>query len=125
MLRRLTEQEREALKAEFLRRASEEFDRTIDTEGERRQHTFTEIEGRACEAGDALTRLLVEGRAGAEQAARPPEGYSCPDCGRPTVAREGERPAERELVTRRGAVRLARLERACPACRRALFPPRP
>jgi hypothetical protein len=125
MLRRLTEQERGALKAEFLRQASEAFERTFDAEGQRRQRTFTELEERACEVGDGLTRLLLERRVGAEEAAGSVETYPCPDCGRPTLGLEDEPPPERDLVTRRGALRLARPERACPACRRALFPPRP
>lgn len=122
---RLTEAEREAAKAEFLRRASEEFDRTFDPEAQPRLRTFTQKEDRSVEAGDALGRFLLEAQVRGEETARPVEDYPCPDCGRPTRALEGKAPPERDLVTRRGALRLARPERACPACRRALFPPRP
>ena len=125
MLRRLTEQERVARRAEFLRLAGEKFDGMFDPEGETVQWTFKKIEGRACDGGDELSRFMMVTRVGMEVSSEPVKTYPCPDCGRPTLGLEGDVAAERDLVTRRGALRLGRPERACPACRRALFPPRP
>lgn len=125
MLRRLSGREREAQRAEFLRIAGEKFDRMFDPEDETVQRTFTELEDRACDGGDELSRFLMVSRLASEMSAGPVETYPCPDCGRPTTGREGGARLERAVVTRRGSVSVARPERACPACRRALFPPRP
>jgi hypothetical protein len=125
MLQRVSEREREAQRAAFLRLAGEKFDRMFDRKDETVQRTFTELEDRACDGGDELSRFLMVSRLGSEVSAGPVEVYPCPDCGRPTTGREGEALAERTVVTRRGSVPIARPERACPACRRALFPPRP
>lgn len=125
MVRRLTEEKRAALEAEFLEKAREAFRRMFDPRDETVQRTFTEIEDRACVGGDELTRFMMVSRVQDEATSGAVETYPCPDCGRPTFALEDEGPAERDLVTRRGALRLARPERACRVCRRALFPPRP
>lgn len=125
MVRRMTEQERAALEAEFLEKARAEFRRTFSEELRPKMCTFTEKETRCFDAGDSLGRFLLKAQVQEEETARPVKDFPCPDCGGPTLAGEDEPPPEREVVTRRGAVRLARPERACPACRRALFPPRP
>jgi hypothetical protein len=125
MLRRLAGKEREALRAEFLRVAAEKFDRMFDPEHQPGLRTFKQREDRAVEGGDALTRLMLEAHVQHDELAQPVEIYECSQCGRPTATREEERPPDREVVTRRGAVHFARAERTCVVCRRALFPPRP
>lgn len=127
MLRRLTEQERAKLKAEFLKAAGEQWEEMFDPERQEGLRTFTQREDQACRAGDAMTRVLLGSHVRGDEAARPLETYACPDCGQPTrPLEEGDGPLpERAVVTRRGALRLGRPERACPACRRAIFPPRP
>jgi len=125
MLHRMSGEEKARLEAEFLEKARVAWRRMFDPRDETVQRTFTEIEDRACDGGDELSRFMMVSRVGGEVSSGPVETCPCPECGRPTLALEDETAAERELVTRRGALRLARPERACPACRRALFPPRP
>jgi hypothetical protein len=125
MLRRMDAAERAKLEAAFLEEARAGFRRMFAEEDQPRLRTFKEREDRACEAGDRLSRMLLEAHLKQDELAQPVEIGPCPDCGRPTTGLEGEPLPERAVVTRRGALRLARPERACPACRRALFPPRP
>jgi hypothetical protein len=125
MLRRLDAAERAKLEEAFLEEARAGFRRMFAEQDQPRLRTFTEREDRACEAGDRLSRVLLEAHLKQDELAQAVEIHDCPDCGRPTTGLEDEPLPERDLVTRRGPVHLARPERACPACRRALFPPRP
>lgn len=113
------------MEAAFLEEARAGFRRMFAEEDQPRLRTFTEREDRACEAGDLLSRKLLEAHLKADELAQPVEIGTCPDCGRPTLGQGDEPSPERAVVTRRGAVPFSRPERACPACRRALFPPRP
>jgi len=125
MLRRLSEKERAAREAGFLELARVQFRRMFDAEHQPGLRTFTEREDRACEAGDALSRALMEVHLREDELAQPLEVHACTKCGRPTVAKgEDDEPPERGVATRRGPVQFARPERTCAVCRRALFPPR-
>jgi hypothetical protein len=77
------------------------------------------IENRAIEIGDALTAALVQQRSRDRPVA---DEATCPACGQLGRYR-GSR--QRELISRRGPIRLAEPEYYCPGCRKAFFPSDP
>jgi hypothetical protein len=74
------------------------------------------IENQAIEIGDALTAALVQKRSQAQPVS---DEATCPVCGQLGRYR-GSR--QRDLISRRGPIRLAEPEYYCPACRKAFFP---
>lgn len=126
MLAPMTQGERERLRAEFLRQASEGFDWMFDPDRQSDMRTFTQREDRAMEIGTGLVRWAIEHHVGEDAQAKPsPAGAICPDCGGGAPARvSGEgAPAGREVVSRAGEVAVRRNGHACPRCRRVFFPP--
>jgi hypothetical protein len=99
---------------EFARQLAEELGDVSDSEGD---CWLDAIENRAVELGDAISVALIE-----QQAARQPalvDEAACPQCGQ-AGDYQGERP--RELLTRRGPIKIAEREYFCPCCRKAFFP---
>jgi hypothetical protein len=77
------------------------------------------IENRAIEIGDALTTALIQQRSPDHPVSAE---ASCPACGQLGRYR-GNR--QRDLISRRGPIRLAEPEYYCPGCRKAFFPSDP
>lgn len=75
------------------------------------------IESQAIEISDAVHRELVEQRAAPSAVST--EEATCPGCGKLGRYR-GQR--ERELIGRRGPIRVREVEYFCPCCRKAFFP---
>jgi len=83
--------------------------------------TFDELEEQAAEAGDRLTRFLIENSISAESIdSAPPQECDCPRCGKP-AKRKGEAPDTRELQARSGAIAFERQAYYCVPCRRIFF----
>ena len=83
---------------------------------------FSDLERAAVEAGDEVSRTLIEGRVRARARSDvAPEPRACPECGGPL--REGPRRARR-LSTTRGEVTWTEPAQRCPRCRRAFSPSR-
>jgi hypothetical protein len=80
---------------------------------------FTELEDRACEVGDAMTRALLETTLQEQQAAVPSGPVECGLCGRSAVEDELE---PRLVTTRRGDVAWQERKYYCKHCRKAFFP---
>jgi hypothetical protein len=88
--------------------------------------TFDERETRACQAGDELTRRLLEEHLGRDASADPGTEVDCPYCAAQVRQESPERaPMEpRSVRTSRGPVEFERAGRRCPRCRRVFFPAR-
>ena len=113
------------MKAEFLARAGQEFDRVFGQDGQNGLVTFTQREERVCQVTDELARwLLAEHLALDPQGANSVEG-DCPRCGGPLRHESAAQaqPEVRELMTRRGKVPYRRRAARCPRCRKFFFPP--
>jgi len=95
----------------FMKLAGQMYDDVARAGG---NETFSQIEQKAVEKGDELSRLLMESRVCAESAQ--PEGKDpvCPQCGR--KMRVQEREAGRRLRTTRGEVRYERAYGVCDGC---------
>lgn len=121
---RITVQELEARRGEFLAEAGRAFDQMLGSDGQNGLVTFAEREERACELGDALTRRLLEEHLGADDLADPGVEVNCPICNRPVRCDAPERVEmeNREVRTRRGKVEYERAARRCKHCRRVFFP---
>jgi hypothetical protein len=125
MLSQMTNEERERLRAEFLREASAGFDWMFDPKRQLDMRTFTQRESRGMEIGTALAQWVIEHHVGADSGAKPAStGVVCPDCAGPAPAvgsGEGGVPV-REVVSRAGEVGIHRPGHVCPRCRRTFFP---
>lgn len=127
MLSTMTQDERERLRAEFLRQASEGFDWMFDPKRQEDMRTFTQREDRAMDIGTELARWALEHHVGEDAQAKPSSaaGGVCPQCGGMSPgAHEAAREA-REVESRAGEVVLERPGGYCPHCRRRFFPSRP
>jgi hypothetical protein len=102
---------------ELARQLAEELGDVADSDGD---CWLDAIENRAVELGDAISAALTE-RLAAKQ---PPlvDEAACPQCGQ-TGRYQGAR--ARELLSRRGPVKIAEPEYFCPCCRKAFFPADP
>ena len=88
MLAPMTQEERERLRAEFLRQASEGFDWMFDPNRQSDMRTFTQREDRAMEIGTGLVRWAIEHHVGGDAQARPSAAEAiCPECVERLVAR--------------------------------------
>jgi hypothetical protein len=125
MLSQMTHEERERLRAEFLREASAGFDWMFDPNRQSDMRTFTQREDRGMEIGTALAQWVIEHHVGEDSGAKPsPAGAVCPDCGGSAPmagSGEGHVPG-REVVSRAGEVAIHRPGHVCPRCRRTFFP---
>lgn len=126
MLSQMTQEERERLRAEFLRQASEGFDWMFDPKRQEDMRTFTQREDRAMDIGTGLARWALEHHVGEDAQAKPSAvGPKCPQCGGAAQGPQvGEREA-REIESRAGKVPMERPGGFCPQCRRRFFPSRP
>ena len=78
----MTRDERERLRAEYLRKASEGFDWTFGWDRQTNRKTFTQREDRAMDFGLGLARWALERNVGEDARATPPaSGATCPTCG--------------------------------------------
>jgi len=113
------------LREEFRARADEAFNQMFGSDGQNGLVTFTEREGRACEATDALARWLMEEHLALDPASDPGTQVDCPICGGPVPCESPEQVEleTRELDTRRGKIGYERAARRCPPCRKIFFPP--
>jgi hypothetical protein len=121
---RITSEELQVRRRDFLQEAGRAFDQMLGTDGQNGLVTFAEREDRACELGDALTRLLLEEHLGADEAVDPGAEVACPICGQPVVCDNPEKAEmqRRAVLTRRGEVEYERAARRCNSCRRIFFP---
>ena len=121
---RLTAEELNARRKEFLAEAGRAFDGMLGSDGHNGLVTFKEREDRACDLGDALTRRLLEEHLTADDAADPGAEVACPLCGGPVRCQAPEKVAMevRQVRTRRGTVEYERAARRCTRCRRVFFP---
>ncbi len=121
---RITARELASRREEFLREAGRTFDQMLGSDGQNGLVTFEQREDRACELGDALTRLLLEEHLEADDLADPGAVVDCPICNRPVHCDSPEKAEmeNRELRTRRGKVEYERAARRCKHCRRVFFP---
>ena len=119
----------EELRAEFMERASQAFDRMFAAKEQQNLVTFDAREGRAVEIAHDLGRFVLGAHVQRDEAARPdPEmATTCPLCGGPSKAMATPRgePPIRQLLSKLGFLEVAREEFTCSRCRRRLFPPRP
>ncbi|MGH7378600.1 MAG: hypothetical protein ACREKK_14450 [Candidatus Methylomirabilales bacterium] len=128
MLRRQSEQDREALRAEFLRRASAEFDRMFGPQEQPGLVTWEQRENRAEEIGGNLAQWALERHVGTDEKAEAgPRAVGCPQCGKPAVAvdSKGDGPPVREVQARAGRVPMRRKQYHCAGCRKLFFPSGP
>ena len=121
---RITAEELEARRREFIEEAGRTFDQMLGSDGQNGLVTFAEREERACELGDALTRRLLEEHLTADDAADPGIETECPICGKPVPCEAPEKVEleKRQVQTRRGSVEYERAARRCKSCRRVFFP---
>ena len=126
MLSTMTQDERERLKAEYLRKASEGFDWMFGADRQANMRTFTQREDRAMDIGIGLARWALERHVGEDAKAKPPaSGATCPTCGGAAQgAKVGEQEA-REIESRAGKVAVERPGGFCAHCRRRFFPSGP
>jgi hypothetical protein len=125
MLRRITNEEREALRQEFERKTRKAFDQMFDPDRQADMVTFTERETRAMDLGNRLSRWLVQQHLGNDEKAVRTEGEKmcCPECGKPTNSSDSEGALERrEIQSRAGPVEFERAKSLCRRCRRRFFP---
>lgn len=99
--------------AELARQLAEEFEEIDESDG---TCWLDAVENRAIEIGDALSTQLTE-RLSARQARE--EKACCQECGNVGTFR-GER--ERELIGRRGPIKIQEPEFYCACCRKSFFP---
>ena len=126
MLYRVTNEERERLRAEFLRRASEGFDRMFSPEQQPGLRTFTQREDCAMDIGTDLARFALEHHVDAHEKAKPAEAEpACPECGGHPPSSSETALETREVESRAGRVAIERSGQFCPRCRRRFFPSRP
>ena len=104
---------------EFMREAERLYDEMISRAGPQSGDTFDEIEEQAEGAGRKLILKLLKERLAAE-AARQPEGVTCPGCGRPMRQPEKDRP--RNLDTASGTVSYERRHAICDRCGESFSP---
>ena len=121
---RITPQELSRRRQEFQEEAGRAFDQMLGSDGQNGLVTFAEREQRACEVGDALTRLLLEEHLDADEFNDPGAQVDCPLCGGPVACDHPEKVAleSRRVLTKRGRVAYERAARRCPRCRRIFFP---
>ena len=119
----MEEREREALREEFLRRATAAFDRMFDTDAQANLVTFSEREDFAVEQANMLGRWLLECHIHRDPSGSA-VGCACPTCGK-LVAPRDEGPEKREVVAKPGAVGFERHGCYCPSCRKVFFPSGP
>jgi hypothetical protein len=126
MLSTMTQDERERLRAEFLRKAAEGFDWTFDPNRQSNMRTFTQREDRAMEIGTGLARWALEHHVGEDVQAKPsaPVG-TCPQCGGAARGSEVSEQEAREIQSRAGKVSVGRPGSFCPHCRRRFSSSRP
>jgi hypothetical protein len=98
----------------FARQLAEEFG---EIDEENALSWLDAVETRAVEIGDAVTTELLK-RKSADQPAEEEESV-CPKCGKLGRYR-GQR--ERDLVGRRGPVKISEPEYYCACCRKSFFP---
>ena len=104
-------------KAEFLKLASEMYDRAV-SEDQEQLVTFDQIEDRALAVGGEMQRHLVRELLGGRE--RGGETVCCPRCKGEVRALAG--PRRRKLRGRTGEIEFGRRECYCPSCRKAFFP---
>ena len=121
---RITAEEIKERRRDFVEEAGQTFDQMLGCDGQNGLVTFEQREERACELGDALTRLLLEEHLAADDMADPGVEVACPFCGRPVPceAPEDVELQNRQVRTRRGSVDYERAARRCEPCRRVFFP---
>lgn len=121
---RITAEELKARRREFVEKAGQAFDQMLIRTGSEDRATFAEREQRACELGDAFTRLLLEEDLAADELADPGSSVDCPFCGRPVDCQSPEAVEleKRQVLTRRGSIEYERAGRYCKTCRRVFFP---
>jgi len=111
-------------KAEFLRRASEGYDRMM-AEDQEQMITFTQLEDRVLEVGGQLQQWLLE--ESLNQRARGVEAgkeVRCPKCQKAVGASE-KKSQERRVEGRAGPVVFRRGQYHCPSCRKVFSPSGP
>lgn len=99
--------------AEMARQLAEEFGEVDENAG---TCWLDAIENQSIEIGDAMSTLLAE-RLSSKQAAD--DAAICQECGTAGTFR-GQR--ERELIGRRGPIRIQEPEYYCACCRKSFFP---
>jgi len=120
MLTTMTKEERDRLRAEFVRRAEAGFDWMFDPNLQENMRTFVQRETRAMDFGTGLIQWAIQnhldedGHLKASAVSAP-----CPECGRSTLP---EATASREVESRAGKVAVERPGHSCPSCRRRFFP---
>lgn len=125
MLRRMTDQERQALEESFLKEARKQFGRMFDPAEQKSLVTFAERESRAMEIGRTLAQRVLEHHVRGDDRTEPAVGgtASCPKCGQPAQLLAGGKegwPA-REVLAEPGSVGFRRPEFRCDRCRRVFF----
>src|ERR1700730_69965 len=112
---RITAEELQARRRDFLKEAGRAFDQMLGTDGQNGLVTFAEREDRACELGDALTCRLLEEHLGADDSADPGAGGACAICGRAVRCDDPEKAEmqRREVLPRRGKGEYERAARRC------------
>lgn len=95
----------------FVKLAGQMYDDVVRPGG---KETFSEIEKKAVNKGDELSRVLMEARVRAESAQQAGQDTACPRCGRKMRVQEPE--AGRGLRTTRAEVRYERAYCVCDGC---------
>ena len=126
MLSTMTQDERERLKAEFLRKASEGFDWMFDPNRQSNMRTFTQREDRGMDIGLGLAKWVIERHVGEDVRAKPSAAApACPKCAGAAQGPEVTEKEAREIESRAGEIWVERPGSFCPHCRRRFFPSRP
>lgn len=123
---RITQERREALRAEFLERAGAQFDALFDPDAQEGLQTFDQREQRAVELARAVGQWALQQHLGRDGSAggEPAKTATCPTCGKRAElqAPGAPMPEARALETRVGRIEYSRPEYYCSTCRRSFFP---
>lgn len=116
------EQEREAIRAEFLNEARRAFQRMFEGEGSG-PRTFDELEACVLEEVRRLGNWSLQRRVDGQTLAADSEPEACcPKCGQAANLVEMKELPARTVKTHLGEVGLKRREYSCRQCRRSFFP---
>ena len=111
---------REQMKAEWMKKAEQEFDRLLDWEARTDRPTLTQFEDQVLVSREVLSEALLEEMMGGQEAQQPAEAVRCPRCGE-EMEHKGRQ--TKVVETRVGALQLSRHYYYCTRCKAGLFPP--
>ena len=110
------------LRAMFLERAAEAFDKAVGWQEQQAEICLTEMEEKVAELQPKVMGFLLESLVALRGTGQGASGPKCPECGQ-EMRYKGLK--ERGLATSVGEIDLERAYYYCPECQQGFFPPGP